>query len=533
MKNSRMTALIMCCFIFLNLAAQKEGLNVMSQTDLRAGMAFFASDDMRGRETASHENDIAALYLRTNIMQLGLKPIPETGDYFQKVPLVSSEIKRGETYIEGTGNKGEKISRTDSVIYLMAPGVTQESSSRLVFAGYGFRDSVSGYNDFANIDVRDKVILMMTGTPEMSDPDQINMVFNIDIERSKLITAVTNQVKAVLFVYDPRSKFSDAYASGLSEMGAARPGAKFMSLKPTHNSHAVQVAFITRYAADQLLKRDGQTIKELQEKIIKDRKPVSFESKETNVNFRTFVEEVNIAVNNVIGMVEGSDPVLKKECILYTAHFDHIGVNGNGEAFNGADDNASGSISLLEVAKAYMNLKKKPARTILFAWVNGEEKGLLGSQYYTDNPVISMENTLLDINLDMVGRSKMPSDTGTFMGFEINVSNKGEILMYTDQKGRDLLGIIDSRSKESGIKTINMGRDPEIGSSDYASFMEKGVPAIFFNSGDYPDLHTIRDDVDKIDFDKMERVTRMVFLVGYDIANQKNRFVPDTIKSEQ
>jgi Zn-dependent M28 family amino/carboxypeptidase len=187
-------------------------------------------------------------------------------------------------------------------------------------------------------------------------------------------------------------------------------------------------------------------------------------------------------------------------------------------------------MALLEVAQAFMNLKKKPLRTIVFAWVNGEEKGLLGSEYYITNPVVPLENTLIDINLDMVGRSRMPSDTGKFMGFDVNVSQAGEILLYTDQKGKDILDLVQSASKEAGIKTTNMGKDPLIGSSDYASFMAKGVPAIFFNSGDYPDLHTISDDVEKIDFDKMERVSRMVFLIGFDLANQKKRFVPDTIK---
>ena len=115
---------------------------------------------------------------------------------------------------------------------------------------------------------------------------------------------------------------------------------------------------------------------------------------------------------------------------------------------------------LLEVAQAFMNLKKKPLRTIVFAWVNGEEKGLLGSQYYASNPVIPLEKTLMDINLDMVGRSKMPSDTGKFMGFDTNVSQPGEILLYTDQKGNDILDLIKSTSKEAGIKTINMGKDP-------------------------------------------------------------------------
>jgi Zn-dependent M28 family amino/carboxypeptidase len=335
--------------------------------------------------------------------------------------------------------------------------------------------------------------------------------------------------RAILLVYDPRNKYPDAYASGLAEMFASSVGTKMISLKGNKDSAPVQIAFLTRYTADNMLKNSGYDLTALQKKIISEKKPASVELSDITVTFRTYIARNDLTVSNVIGIVEGSDPVLKNECIIYTAHFDHVGVNQNGEVFNGADDNASGSMALLEVAEAFMNLKKKPLRTIVFAWVNGEEKGLLGSQYYVSDPVVPLEKTLININLDMVGRSKMPSDTGKFMGYDVNVSQQGEIFLYTDQKGTDILDLIRLKSKEAGIKAINRGKDPLIGSSDYASFMDRGVPAIFFNSGDYPDLHSIRDDVEKIDFDKMEKVSKMVFLIGFDLANQKKRFVPVTV----
>jgi hypothetical protein len=512
------------------LSGQKEGLAAINKRDLQAYMTFFASDEMKGRETGTPENEIAALYLRTNIMRLGLKPIPETGDYLQKVPLESAEIKDKETYIKVKDASGREIYTTDSIIYLMAPSVTADVTSDFVFAGYGFADSTAGYDDYSDIDVKDKIVLMMTGSPQLTDPDELNSVFNMEIEKNKIMSAFRMGVKAILCVYDPRSKYADAYASGLADMGVGKVGTKMISLRMDESSAPVQIAFITRNAADNMLKKSGYTIKEIAEKIVSEKKPHSLELSDISVTFRTYIEKKDIEVNNIIGIVEGSDPVLKSECVIYTAHFDHVGVNKEGAAFNGADDNASGSMALLEVAQAFMNLKKKPMRTIIFAWVNGEEKGLLGSYYYASNPVMPLEKTLIDINLDMVGRSRMPSDTGKFMGMDTNVSQAGEIQLFTDQKGNDILDLIKSTSKEAGIKTINMGKDPMIGSSDYASFMAKGVPAIFFNSGDYPDLHTIRDDVEKIDFDKMERVSKMVFLIGLDLANQKKRFVPVTIK---
>jgi hypothetical protein len=508
---------------------QIEGLLNINKNDLKAYMSFFASDEMKGRETGTAENEIASLYIKTNIMQMGLKPIPETGEYLQKVPLVSSEIKAKETYIRINDLNGNNIFTSDSIIYLMTPLTTADITAKFVFAGFGFTDTVNGYDDYKGIELKDKIVLIMTGSPQSADPDELNNMFNIALEGPKIMSAFHHGAKAILIVYDPRSKYQDAYASGLSDIGAPSTGTKMYSLNIAENAGPIQVAFITRNTANILLKQRGYDLKTIQEKIVNEKKPASIELDGITVSFRTYIETLNISINNVIGMVEGSDPVLKNECVIYTAHFDHIGTKKNGDVFNGADDNASGSMALLEVAQAFINLKKKPLRTIVFAWVNAEEKGLLGSKYYTENSVFPMEKTVLDINLDMVGRSKMPSDTGKFMGYDVKVSQQGEILMYTDQKGKDILELIESKSKEAGIKAINMGKDPVLGSSDYASFRAKDVPTICFNSGEYPDLHTIRDDIDKIDFDKMERVSKMVFLLGYEIANQKKRFVPVTV----
>jgi hypothetical protein len=508
---------------------QKEGLETINKNNLKAYMKFFASDEMKGRETGTAENEIASLYLRTNLMRIGLKPLPETGDYLQQVPLISSEIKSKETYLRINDNNGETVFTTDSLVYLTELDKTIELSGNFVFAGYGYEDTISGYNDLKDVDLKDKIVLIMTGSPQKNSSEGSNPVFDINLERPKLISIYNHGAKAILFVYEPGGKFNDAYASGLAEMGAGSAGVKIFSLTGQEYAPPVQVVFITQHAANMLLISSGCNLRQMKEKIIAGKRPVSFELKDITTTFRTYIEKNKLICNNVIGLVEGSDPVLKDECVIYTAHFDHIGVNQNGDAFNGADDNASGSMALLEVAQAFMNLKNKPLRTIVFAWVNGEEKGLLGSRFYASNPVVPLEKTLMDINLDMVGRSKMPSDTGKFMGFDVNLSQQGEILLYTDQKGNDILDLIKSTSKEAGIKTINMGKDPLIGSSDFASFMERGVPAIFFNSGEYPDLHTIWDDIEKIDFDKIESVSKMVFLIGYDIANQKKRFVPVTI----
>jgi hypothetical protein len=368
----------------------------------------------------------------------------------------------------------------------------------------------------------------MLRNPQLSILGDGNTIFDINLEQSKIISILSKESKAILYVYDPKNKFSDAYVSGLAEMAPARVGMKMVSIKDQKNPPAeIQILFITQHAADMLLKTTGYNLKQMEDKIIVGGNPVSVELQGITASIKIDIGSTDFFSPNVVGMIEGSDPFLKNECIIYTAHFDHAGVNDRGEVFNGADDDASGSMALLEIAQAFMNLKKKPLRTIIFAWVNGEEKGLLGSQYYADNPVIPMEKTLLNINLDMIGRSKMPSDTIKFMGFDLTVTQPGEVLAYTAHESTELLKMLTISSEQTGLKVIDMGKDLQFGSSDQASFIAKAVPTFLFISGIHSDLHSTRDDVDKIDFDKMEKVSKMVFLLGYKVANQRERIKID------
>ena len=506
------------------LPAQKEGLISIQKNDLKSNMTFFASNELQGRETGTLANDAAALYIKSNIMRIGLKPVPETGDNFQKIPLVSSKISKKESYLKIFNVNGDVIFSTDSLVSLMVPSRTMDVTGSVVFAGYAYENKNTGYSDLKDLDLADKIVLIMTRNPELAGTNNDNAIFDNNLERQKLMTVFSKGPKAILYVYDPSNKYHDAYSSGLSGM----VGSGTVSIKGQPGfSMPLQFNFITQYAADMLLKTSGFNLKQMQERISAGGKSVSIELQGITASVKTGVEASEFFSSNVIGIVEGSDPVLKNECVIYTAHFDHVGVNNKGEIFNGADDDASGSMALLEVAQAFMNLKRKPLRSIVFAWVNGEEKGLLGSQYYTDNPVIPMEKTLADINLDMVGRSKMPADTGKFMGYHLTVTNPGEVLAYTAHESTELLRMMTLSAKETGIQVIDKGKNLEFGSSDHASFMAKGVPAFLFISGIHADLHSTRDKVEKIDFDKMEKVARMVFLLGYKIANQRERIKLD------
>ncbi|MCE5347630.1 MAG: M20/M25/M40 family metallo-hydrolase [Bacteroidales bacterium] len=522
---TKLRFIIIAIFVFsISVNAQKAGLKFIDKNDLKAYMTFFSSDELRGRETGTPSNDEAALYIKTNIMRLGLKPIPGTGDYYQKIPLVSTVTMNKESYLKISDNNGNTILTADSVVPLMTPSNTMDVSGKVVFAGYGFKDRNSEYDDFGDVDIKDKIVLMMTRNPETVKTDKGNGVFDGEDESSKLGAVFHKGAKAILYVYDPKNKFPDAFASGLAEMTSPDR----MSIKNQEVDAApLQILFITQHTADILLKSTGNSLKQMQEKIDIEGKPFSTEIQGITTSVKTIIETKEFSASNVIGIIEGSDPVLKNECVIYTAHFDHIGVNKDGEVYNGADDNASGSMALLEVAQAFINLKKKPLRTVVFAWVNGEEKGLLGSTYYTKNPVFPIGKTLVDINLDMVGRSKLPSDTGKMFGYDLTVTQPSEILVYTGHESTDLIKMLSSAAKKAGVKVTDKGLDLEFGSSDHVNFLRKGIPAFLFISGVHSDLHTIRDDIEKIDFDKMEKISKMVYLLGYKAANQRDRIKID------
>ena len=520
MKTVTLTLLaVISCFTAS--VAQNDGLKYIRKSDLFSYMNFLASDAMRGRETGKEENDIAATYIASNLLRLGLKPIPGTSGYLQDIPFTAKTIDRSAAVLEATDAAGVRLVSTDSLISLIPPSSSIDITGDLVFAGYGYTDKATDYSDLKDIDVTDKIVMIMTRNPKISDDPKYKSGYRFEesVEVQKVMALMGKKPKAILIVYDAKNLFHDAYSSGLADMLG---GSSSVSLadKPGMGL-SLKIMFITGYTADRLLSLTGQTLKSLQAKIDGEKKPCSRLVQGEVVTIKIPVVSRNFTGHNVVGIIEGSDPLLKNECIVYSAHFDHLGVNDKGEVYNGADDNASGTIGILGVADAFSHLKKPPLRSVVFVWVTGEEKGLLGSQYYVNHPVVPMEKTNLDINLDMIGRSATPADTGNFMGIKPNVTKKEEIMLYSEHKSTQLMNTVLQAAGKTGVKVLDMGPSLEMGGSDHQSFGSKKVPWLFFHSGIHTDLHSIRDDADKIDYDKMEEVTKLVFLVGYNIANSK------------
>ena len=220
-------------------------------------------------------------------------------------------------------------------------------------------------------------------------------------------------------------------------------------------------------------------------------------------------------------------PSLKNEYVVFSGHADHLGVSGD-KIYPGADDNASGCAALLSIAKAFQSLSKKPLRSILFLWVSGEEIGLYGSQSYINNPLVPLEKTVVDLNMDMIGRIKGPADTIKSKP----VADLNKIYVITGYQSKELLSIADEVDKATildldySLSTKNHPLQLFV-RSDHYNFAKKDIPVLFFTDGEHVDYHKTGDVVEKIDFRNMELITKAVFQIGYNVANRKTRIVVD------
>jgi Zn-dependent M28 family amino/carboxypeptidase len=341
------------------------------------------------------------------------------------------------------------------------------------------------------------------------------------------ITRITQVgAKGVIFVSDPMdtgggmlprligfaSRGSYSLEGQQGTRGPRRPGNMF---------------FITPSLANSILASSGKNLTDLQKQINRSGKPASFELPDVKGKINLAIMRKPVPAENIVGMVEGSDPVLKNECIVYVAHYDHLGVDRQGEVYNGADDNASGVAGLLEIAEAFNILEKKPKRSVVFAWVTGEEIGLLGSLYYSQHPVIPLEKTVACIDLDMIGRVKTDGDTAQFVRGEKNLTGRNGIYVITGGRSAELDSLNSKICAKMGLKPDDSMSQAYINRSDYAHFHRKGIPILGFSTGIHTDYHMVTDEISKLDFPKMRVVTELAFRVGYAVADKKERIVVD------
>ena len=491
----------------------------VTAAQLKEHLTFIASDELEGRDTPSRGLDIAAMYIAQHLRAFGIKPAGDEGTYFQKVPL-----RRGRVDIENTrlNLNGQGFSYgQDFLTSLVNANV---SGAAVVFAGNGWVIKSKNINPYQGVEVKDKVVVVVNNLPKGITGADLKGPLGGDW-MSPAYYAQTNGAKAVInFPTFSTLVNWEGTRWNQSDKGAVEFGDNPSAIKIpviTVSPRAIASLFQgEKFSATNLFNRSmaGEAIESF------DLKP----TKRVNANIAVKME--NIHTQNVVGILEGSDPILKNEYVAVGAHYDHVGMNpffpGEDKIWNGADDDGSGTVAVLSIAEA-MAKGPHPKRSMLFIWHAGEEKGLWGSEYFADHPTVPIGSIITELNIDMIGRYQNPGDE--------NIQNKqlpkqGEIFLIGSRMMSTELGEL-SDNVNKGFLNLSFNfkyddpNDPEqfFYRSDHFNYAKKGVPIIFYMDGSHADYHQVTDSVEKINFESMEKVARTILATGWELANRPTR----------
>lgn len=495
-------------------------------------LSILASDEYEGRETGKKGAWMAAEYIKKQFKSFGLKgPVKDGSDpYFQKVDLVTYDISQSAISINGKAKQSMK----DFTIPNSSVGINglDLTTNEIIFAGYGI--TKEGYNDLDGINIEGKVVMVFaTGDPTVKTTEntQANPRAAMAARQKLMSNLIKNKPKAILFI-DPDFDTTPEYRKIATLNGRImlknEETAKYIQRPVAYASITISPA-----VADEILKAGSTSLAAVNKKIAETGKPAS---QTINVAFTAKATKKENAHRgeNVLGFLEGSDPKLKEEILVVTGHYDHIGLeadpNAKDKVNNGADDDGSGTTGVLLIAEAFSKAKKAgkgPKRSILFMTVVGEEKGLLGSEWYSEHPVFPVANTIADLNTDMIGR----------IGEEY--LGKPDSANYIYSVGSYRLSTeLGDLSEQINKTYTNMKldykyddpKDPQsiYTRSDHYNFAKLGIPVIFYYDGMLQqDYHRPGDEVSKINFDLLAKRAHLTFYTAWELANRANRPVVD------
>lgn len=488
----------------------KEALNAIRPADIRKQIDFLAADAMMGRNTPSPELDRAAEYIAEEFKRDGLKPI--NGSYFDEFQVGYVRLgKENRFAISVGGSEHEYTIKKDFMPFDMTASKSVIAS--VAFAGYGITASEHDYDDYANIDVMGKVVLVLRHEPGEKDaasPFDGEKETEYGQVTRKVQNAIDHGAAGVLVVTDPVNHRSLAPRGfpwpSLFESIPDEALPLTLAITDKEKIPVVQVGELVI----QNLFDSVDSLRALQKQIDSTYKPRSFLLSNMQVRLQTTTETTMQPTRNVVGLVEGSDKKLKDEIVIIGAHYDHVGYlkkqAGADSIYNGADDNASGTCAVLAIARAFGTAKKKPKRSILIMAFAGEEKGLFGSRAYVEKPLLPLDKTIAMLNLDMVGRNAPDS-----------VSVGGL------KSSPDLIKINEEENLEVGLM-LDYSIDSFDNRSDQYNFARKKIPFLFYFTGLHKDYHQVSDSPDKINEEKIARIATLTFRVAWRAANTAERF---------
>ena len=488
--------------------------------DLRTRLEIIASDDFEGRETGKPGQKKAAKYIRERFQEFGYKPIEKLGGYFQEFKL---QLTYPDTVRLVVGTDTLKFLK--DMYYFPGFGDMLIETKDLMYLGYGIDDEK--YSDYNGVDVSGRILMISGGEPvdkkgtSYITGSEEKSEWTVDWTK-KIDLATEKEAKAVLVI-------DDNFSTSVTQFGRyiKRPNME-LGDKPSEKE-GIPLIYISSKMANRILKGAGVKggYQKLEKKINKKGKPQP-EQLQVSVTIDVKKNREELTSENVLGFLPGTEK--PEELLVVTSHYDHLGVKGD-KIFNGADDDGSGTTTLLELAEAFSIAKKEgngPKRSILFMTVSGEEKGLLGSEFYTDNPVFPLTNTVANLNIDMVGRideNHAPDSNYVY-------------IIGSDKLSTELHKLSENvNNTYTGIDfdyTYNDENDPNrfYYRSDHYNFAKNQIPVIFYFTGVHEDYHQPADTVEKIMFQKTEKIARLVFHTAWEIANRDKRLEVDVVPKE-
>jgi Zn-dependent M28 family amino/carboxypeptidase len=504
--------------------------------ELKADLYFLASDAMRGRLTGTAEYKLAAEWIASRYARLGLQPLALDGSYFHRFDLIQSRLAEGNRLAISRGTEARQIAKQGSDFYPLIFSADAEARGRVRFAGFGIRAPHLKWDDYAGHTVKGSIVMLLEGEPAPDDPKSPFDGLVTSEYANNLRKTLEAQDQGAIAVLIVNARIPDSWMRSFATTAAA-----YWPAKAPHLERYTLAAYANRIRipAVQISPAIAEHILGLElEPLFKDaaQRPVpSLLESASILELATALNRTVEEDRSVVAKIEGSDPALKNEAVLISAHYDHNGAEGN-VIYNGADDNASGTVAVLDIAEAYSAAAQqgqRPRRTIIFAVWGSEERccgPLLGSWAWIEQPLWPLAKTVASLNMDMIGRSEeVPEGAGArFKGLKVQTgsSNANSVHVMGSSYSPDLAEAIRKSNHEIDL-TLRMDYDNNASNllrrSDHWPFLQRGVPAVFFHTGLHPDYHTQFDRPEKIDYTKVERIARLVYQASWDLAQADSR----------
>ncbi|MEW5806685.1 MAG: M20/M25/M40 family metallo-hydrolase [Acidobacteriota bacterium] len=495
------------------------GFRSISRNDIRTIVEILASDELEGREAEARGGRLASMFIASWLSAARIPAFGSGGflnDYFQEIPCISADVDAGSSYISLEKEDGKEMDRKfpleENAFYSPQSAENFSITAPVVFAGYGIEAPEYDYHDFGSFTMRGKIAIVFNHEPQEQDEKSIfkgAKATRYSMPQMKAQIAREKGAVALVIMRD-RNNSHGSMRETLSRRGTKEERGHFLGIEGEPS--LIPIFYVEDAVADEIFERSGIDLKEKQAEIDRTLKSEPVDLKGITLTLNVLMKDKKrISLNNVMAKIEGSDILFKDEAVIVAAHYDHLGVKPDG-IYHGADDNASGVSALLSLARALHINPVKPKRSIYFVSFAAEEKGVIGSKYLSSHLPVPKEKISVMINMDELGRNNSDREQNADMAIAF-MSGQAPELKEIIRKSNEILGM-DIKYYPTLTFLTN---------SDHSLFHDMSIPIVFFFSGFHGDYHKPTDMADKINYPKMERLTRLIYLTIWDIANREGK----------